>query len=405
MSYRIDKVGIVGAGTMGGGIAAHLANIGIPVVLLDIVPPDLSEAEKNKPAARNRIVNSLYDRMVKARPANLARADRGELITLGNLEDDFDKLADCDWIIEVIIEQLEPKQALMARLEQIRGGSLADGPHTLHLRAEDSVGNVSAPFSLSFILDTLGPAVTVDRPTSNQTVNAPVSVAGRVTDAGGTASLEIQTDGGAFAPVSLDAGGNFAVDLGSLVDGPHTVGLRAGRAYRRPLAAVQYAELDATEVGGSRHGAAQGIDFLDQVALADATDGRVTAHLPEGFHVVGQQQGLHAHACCSERGFGAGRREERHVARHHHDLEGSAEVERRQVVADPFDVGGESLRRREHRRIGVDSDDLDAPMGELDRDATRAASRVEHGRRSEPHDERDLAVHVLAGRPLTWPPG
>ena len=77
MSYRIDKVGIVGAGTMGGGIAAHLANIGIPVVLLDIVPPDLSEAEKNKPAARNRIVNSLYERMVKARPANLARAEDG----------------------------------------------------------------------------------------------------------------------------------------------------------------------------------------------------------------------------------------------------------------------------------------------------------------------------------------
>ena len=96
MSYRIDKVGIVGAGTMGGGIAAHLANIGIPVVLLDIVPPNLSEAEQSNPAARNRIVTSLYDRMAKARPANLARADRGDLITLGNLEDDFDKLADCD---------------------------------------------------------------------------------------------------------------------------------------------------------------------------------------------------------------------------------------------------------------------------------------------------------------------
>ena len=120
MTYRIDKVGIVGAGTMGGGIAAHLANIGIPVVLLDIVPPNLSDAEKNVPAARNKIINSLYDRMVKARPANLARPDRGDLITLGNLEDDFDKLADCDWIIEVIIEQLAPKQALMERLEAVR---------------------------------------------------------------------------------------------------------------------------------------------------------------------------------------------------------------------------------------------------------------------------------------------
>jgi 3-hydroxyacyl-CoA dehydrogenase len=120
MAYQINKVAVIGAGTMGGGIAAHLANIGIPVVLLDIVPPDLSEEERDNPAARNRIVQTLYDRMVKAKPAHLARADRGELITLGNLEDDFDQVADCDWIVEVIIEQLQPKQELMARLEAVR---------------------------------------------------------------------------------------------------------------------------------------------------------------------------------------------------------------------------------------------------------------------------------------------
>ena len=120
MTFSIRKAAVIGAGTMGGGIAAHLANIGIPVVLLDIVPPNLSGAEKNDPKARNRIVQGLYDRMAKARPANLARKDRGELITLGNLEDDFDLLADCDWIVEVIIEQLEPKQKLMARIEKVR---------------------------------------------------------------------------------------------------------------------------------------------------------------------------------------------------------------------------------------------------------------------------------------------
>ena len=120
MTFRIDKVAVIGAGTMGGGIAAHLANIGIPVVLLDIVPPNLTEAEQHDPVARNRIVQTLYDRMVKARPANLARPDRADLITLGNTEDDFDQLADCDWIVEVIIEQLAPKQALMARIEAIR---------------------------------------------------------------------------------------------------------------------------------------------------------------------------------------------------------------------------------------------------------------------------------------------
>ncbi|MCY1349285.1 hypothetical protein D9M69_354670 [compost metagenome] len=91
---------------------------------------------------------------------------------------------------------------------------------------------------------------------------------------------------------------------GGLIE--NSVRLGAGGAYGRAFAAVQHTELDAAEVGGGRHGAAQGVDLLDQVALADAADGRVAAHLPEGFHVVGQQQGLHAHACCSERGFGAG---------------------------------------------------------------------------------------------------
>lgn len=119
MTYRIDKVGIIGAGTMGGGIAAHLANIGIEVVLLDIVPPNLSDEEKNDPKARNRWVQGGYDRMVKARPANLGSPDRAKFISLGNTSDDLEKLADCDWVVEVIIEQLEPKKALMAELEKV----------------------------------------------------------------------------------------------------------------------------------------------------------------------------------------------------------------------------------------------------------------------------------------------
>lgn len=119
MSFQINKVAVIGAGTMGGGIAAHLANVGIPVVLLDIVPPDLTEEERGNPAARNRIVQTLFDRMAKSRPASLARKDRADLITLGNLDDDFDLIADCDWVIEAIIEKLEPKQALMARIEAV----------------------------------------------------------------------------------------------------------------------------------------------------------------------------------------------------------------------------------------------------------------------------------------------
>ena len=117
MPYQINKVAVIGAGTMGGGIAAHLANAGIPVVLLDIATPNLSEEEKHDPAARNRLVESLYERMVKAKPANMANKDRANLITIGNMEDDFDLVADADWVVEVIIERLDLKQALMARLE------------------------------------------------------------------------------------------------------------------------------------------------------------------------------------------------------------------------------------------------------------------------------------------------
>jgi 3-hydroxyacyl-CoA dehydrogenase len=115
----INKVAIIGAGTMGGGIAAHLANIGIEVVLLDIVTPELGEGEIDNPLARNRLVQDLFERTKKAKPANLAREDRARLIEIGNIEDDFDKLRECDWIIEVIIEQLEPKRSLMERIERI----------------------------------------------------------------------------------------------------------------------------------------------------------------------------------------------------------------------------------------------------------------------------------------------
>ncbi len=115
MTFRIEKVGIIGAGTMGGGIAAHLANVGIPVVLLDIPTPGAGDSR----AERNQLVEGLYKRLTKSRPASFARPDRQNLVTTGNTQDDLDKLADCDWVVEVIIEQLEPKKQLMARLEKV----------------------------------------------------------------------------------------------------------------------------------------------------------------------------------------------------------------------------------------------------------------------------------------------
>ena len=151
MTYRIEKVAIVGAGTMGGGIAAHLANIGIPVVLLDIPTPNLSDAEKEDPKARNRLVQSLYDRMASAKPANLARADRADLIALANTEDDFHKIAEADWIIEVIIEQLGPKQALMERIEAIRKPHAIVSSNTSGIPINEIAQGRSAAFKAHFL--------------------------------------------------------------------------------------------------------------------------------------------------------------------------------------------------------------------------------------------------------------
>ncbi len=126
MGYTINRAAVIGAGTMGAAIAAHLANVGIPCYLLDIVPWELTPKEEKKgltlehPAVRNRIVNEGLGRCVKARPANFYVQDNVELVTVGNLEDNFDWLGEVDWIIEVIVERLDIKQDLMARIDKVR---------------------------------------------------------------------------------------------------------------------------------------------------------------------------------------------------------------------------------------------------------------------------------------------
>src|SRR5438128_5923974 len=118
-SYSITRAAVVGAGTMGAAIAAHLANAGIPVVLLDAVPAALApDEEKRKltlqhPAVRNRLVRAGLERATKASPANFALPEFAERITTGNTEDDLPLLATADWIVEAIFENIEAKQALM----------------------------------------------------------------------------------------------------------------------------------------------------------------------------------------------------------------------------------------------------------------------------------------------------
>src|SRR5512140_727153 len=98
MSQPIKRAAVIGAGVMGSGIAAHLANAGVEVLLLDIVPPDLKEAEKTQRAARDRWAATGLDKAVKARPAAFFHKDRARLVSVGNVEDDLGKLADCDLV-------------------------------------------------------------------------------------------------------------------------------------------------------------------------------------------------------------------------------------------------------------------------------------------------------------------
>ena len=117
---HIKKVAVLGSGVMGSGIACHFANIGLQVVMLDIVPFDLKDEEKNNPAARNRIVNGALKASLKGKPAPLYDKQFASRITTGNFDDDLDKIADCDWIIEVVIERLDIKKQVFEKVEKHR---------------------------------------------------------------------------------------------------------------------------------------------------------------------------------------------------------------------------------------------------------------------------------------------
>jgi len=127
MKYQVRKAVVIGSGTMGAAIAAHLANIGVPVTLLDIVPNKLTPKEEENGLSlddqkvRNRIVQEGLERALKSRPASFFTAEQAALVSIGNLEDDFDVIHQADWVIEAIIENLEIKQELMERIDKVRG--------------------------------------------------------------------------------------------------------------------------------------------------------------------------------------------------------------------------------------------------------------------------------------------
>jgi 3-hydroxyacyl-CoA dehydrogenase len=126
MGIEIRKAAVLGAGVMGSGIAAHLANAGIPVLLLDIVPPELSAEDEKKglsadhPSYRNKFSLAGLEGIKKSKPAALYSKRFLPLIEIGNFEDDWHRLADCDWIVEVVVERLDIKQQVFARVDEVR---------------------------------------------------------------------------------------------------------------------------------------------------------------------------------------------------------------------------------------------------------------------------------------------
>ena len=149
---NITKAAVLGAGTMGAGIAAHLSNAGIPTLLLDIAPTELTTDEEKKgltlesSPVRNRIVNSLFEAAKKLRPAPFMLGDSARLITTGNFTDDMVKLKDCDFVIEAVVENLEIKHKLYAEVEKHRKPGAVIASNTSGI----PIDSIAEPFSDDF---------------------------------------------------------------------------------------------------------------------------------------------------------------------------------------------------------------------------------------------------------------
>lgn len=126
MKRRINQVAVIGSGVMGSAIACHFANIGVQVLLLDILPNELTEAEEKKgltlddQSVRNRIVNDALQKALKSKPSPIYHKNFADRIITGNLEDDIDKIADKDWVIEVVTEKLDIKKQVFDQVEKHR---------------------------------------------------------------------------------------------------------------------------------------------------------------------------------------------------------------------------------------------------------------------------------------------
>jgi len=151
MIRKICRAAVIGSGVMGGGIAALLAGAGIKTLLLDIVPFDLKDEEKDDPVARNRIVKTGLDTVLMSSPSLLMQKKDIDRITIGNLEDDFDKISECDWIVEVVVENLKIKQDLFKRIEAVRKPEAIVSSNTSGLPLKAMSEGLSQDFKQHFL--------------------------------------------------------------------------------------------------------------------------------------------------------------------------------------------------------------------------------------------------------------
>ena len=152
MTKPIRKVAVLGSGVMGGGIAAHLANAGIPVLLLDIVPPKLTDAERGSKSAKDAIAAGALEKLKKSKPAAFSHVRNAALITTGNFDDDLAKVADCDLIVEAIIERLDIKRALFTKLDELLSGETIIASNTSGLRIAEMLEGRSERFRQHFLV-------------------------------------------------------------------------------------------------------------------------------------------------------------------------------------------------------------------------------------------------------------
>lgn len=152
MTKPVRRAGVIGAGVMGSGIMAHFANAGVDVVMLDIVPPGLSEEEKKNPARRNQFAAGGLQGALKAKPAAFFHPVYAKRVTIGNLEDDIELLKGCDLVIEAIIENVDIKRSLFDKLEKTLDEGTVVASNTSGLRIADMLQGRSESFRKNFLV-------------------------------------------------------------------------------------------------------------------------------------------------------------------------------------------------------------------------------------------------------------